>query len=196
MARTYDTPAGFHPVENLPEGLLAKVPTRHLIGPKKGLLGGFLGTYQTAKKIGEGEVRGGPAWTFDYTSKERVTQGEDEHTNTIRSAVLVIDRGGSHPGLSIRDRSGFSKVFDRWTSPGWELGDPEFDRQFLIHANDEANARQFFNEQVRAHLLGLARGHNWDVGGRWLVLWKKGRGGHDDLVTAATGLLHYLPPSE
>lgn len=198
MARKSDAPPGFAPIEQLPDGMLAKVPTRHLVGPKKTLLGRFTHSWQIVREASQGQIQGCPAWAFDYKSKDPSGPTDEDGNQSVittRSTVVAVDLGMKHPGTSIRDRSMGSKLLDRWTSPGWEIGDADFDRQFVIYTNSEEAAQQFFNTQVRAHLLGLGGGHNWDVGGAWLVLWRKGKGGHGQLVENVGGLLHRLPPN-
>ena len=194
MARNQQTPRSMMPVEALPEGLLAKTPTRHLTGPKKRFLDRIGGTWQTAERVQEGQIDGKAAWSFDYTTRIDVGTVEPD-LRKDRSTVVVVDRGSRHSAINIRERDLGSRLLDKWMSPGFEIGAEAFDKRFLIWVDDENAALRFFGPQMQSLLLGSPKGVLWDIGGQWLVAWTDGFSDQVQLVSMVAQLVPLIPPA-
>lgn len=186
-------PMGFTSHEQLPDRFLAKVPTPHLIGPKRSLWGRMAGDWQVADRISSGTVHGCEAWLFDYTRKTTTSVGEESESEKQKCSVVVVNRGVPLSFLRVEPRGVLGRLFSKISSPGLELGDPAFDAAFTVSANDSETATKVLGPPARAMLAASALKPTWDLGGPWLVGFTKGFQDHDHLRGEAESFMRVLP---
>lgn len=187
----FDPPPGFAEVDALPDRLLARIPSREIVEPKRTILGRFTGDWQKVERASAGQVNGRAAWVLDYLASVPSLDSDDRPAKH-KYSVAVIDLTGVHQHVRLQKRGAFAKLAGRVVSPGIEVGDEEFDRTFTVWG-EQSVAMPLLSPAARAALMASPLRATWDIGAGWFVVFTDGYENHGQLVTQASHVLGALP---
>jgi Protein of unknown function (DUF3137) len=127
-----------------------------------------------ATEVLRGAFAGRQLVAFDYSYKERTTDGKgNSSSTTYRFAVCALALPGALPYLEVGPESVFARLGNVVGVHDIEIESEDFNRKFTVHSDDRKFASDVLSPRLAQTLLSLPPYH-WRTDGAFLVSWSKG----------------------
>lgn len=98
----------------------------------------------------------------------------NRHLRPFGYSCAVTDLPAALPALVLRQTTTLTRLAD-WVSRSRDvqLGDPHFDRTYVVRTEDESFTRRLLDPNLRRRLLQAGSDCNIEIAGRWILCFRK-----------------------